>query len=325
MIGILSARTQTRSRHEVYRMPPVTVYYSPRYRLDWPGHVFPTEKYEGVHRRLAQSHPDALKLFRETEPAADDQILLVHTPAYLQRARRLAETPALAYSEFEIPLSTASIEALKYHTGGSIQACRDAVSRGGASINLGGGFHHAFADHGEGFCFINDVAVGVRSVQNEGLIERAAVIDCDLHQGNGTARIFQQDASVYTFSIHQEHLYPLKQTSDWDIGLEDFTGDEDYLAALENAVPKILDRHRPQLVYYVAGADPYEGDQLGRLQLSIDGLRRRDRIIFTNCKERSVPVAVGLAGGYAREAEDVVTIHANLILEALRVFVDDTG
>jgi acetoin utilization deacetylase AcuC-like enzyme len=301
---------------------PVTLYYCPAYRLDWEGHVFPVEKYELVVQRLRERFPHLHPCFREAPPASRDQLLLVHTEEYLTRGERLASNPALAYLEFEMPLSHKVIQALHRMTGGSIMACHDAVETGRASVNLGGGFHHAFADHGEGFCFINDVAVAVRVAQKEGWIRRAAIIDCDLHQGNGTARIFQGDDTVFTFSIHQENNYPVKQKSDWDIGLEDFAGDERYLEELAQAVPRILDEFRPDLVLYLAGADPYEEDLLGALRLSKEGLRKRDRLVFQACRERRIPVAVTLAGGYARQTEDVVEIHVNMVEELLHTFRD---
>lgn len=298
----------------------ITIYSSPRYRLDWAGHIFPTQKYDGVRGRLLSERPDLAPHFVEPPTATREEILTVHHEIYLRRIEALYDTPDLAYREFEIPVSREVLETLGLHTGGSIMACRDAAASGVASVNLGGGFHHAFAAHGEGFCVINDVAVGLRVAQKEGRFATAAVIDCDLHQGNGTAHIFRDDPSIYTFSIHQENNYPMKQTSDWDIGLEDFTGDERYLSALGEAVPKILEDRRPDLVFYLAGADPYEQDMLGGLRLTKDGFRRRDHLVFKNCRDRKVPVVVALAGGYAIRPEDVVEIHANMVLDLLEVF-----
>jgi acetoin utilization deacetylase AcuC-like enzyme len=177
-------------------------------------------------------------------------------------------------------------------------------------MHLGGGLHHAMPDHAEGFCYVNDVAVALRGLLTEGHIRRAAVIDTDVHQGNGTARIFQGDPSVYTFSIHQENNYPIKETSDWDIGLDDGIGDDAYLEILAAAVPRILDRAQPDLVAMVAGADPYYDDLLGGLSLSLDGLARRDRLVVDTCARHGVPVVGMLAGGYARRLEDTVAIHA---------------
>lgn len=295
--------------------PQITIYSSERYRLDWPGHIFPTQKYDGVRERLLSLHPGVSARIQEPRAAATDELLLVHPESYLRRLETFFETPELGMLEFEIPLSKEVMETIRRHAGGSILACRDAAGTGGASVNLGGGFHHAFAEHGEGFCVLNDVAVALRVAQRDGWIRTAAVIDCDLHQGNGTAHIFEGDDSVYTFSIHQENNYPVKRRSDWDIGLEDGAGDDHYLACLEEAVPQILDAVRPDLVFYVAGADPYEDDLLGGLMLTVEGFRRRDRLIFTSCRERGLPVAVGLAGGYAQNADDVIAIHTNMVLD----------
>jgi acetoin utilization deacetylase AcuC-like enzyme len=174
---------------------------------------------------------------------------------------------------------------------------------------VGGGFHHAFADRGEGFCLLNDLAVAVRVVQDEGLVATAAVIDLDLHQGNGTARIFQGDRSVFTFSMHEEHLYPVKQAGSWDIGLPSFTSDGEYLPQLRAAIPQILDSFEPDLVVYQAGADPFAGDKLGSLQLSKEGLATRDRIVVRESRSRGIPIVATLGGGYAKETQDVVDIH----------------
>ncbi|GIW53051.1 MAG: hypothetical protein KatS3mg081_2406 [Gemmatimonadales bacterium] len=182
---------------------------------------------------------------------------------------------------------------------------------------MGGGFHHAFPDHGEGFCLINDVAVAIAELKARGVVRRAAVIDCDLHQGNGTAAIFAKDPSVFTFSIHQENNYPArKPPSDLDVGLPDGAGDETYLAALQRHIPDILERHRPDLVFYLAGADPYREDQLGGLNLTMEGLRQRDLLVLEACRSRNLPVAVTLAGGYARKLSDTVEIQCNTVRAA---------
>jgi acetoin utilization deacetylase AcuC-like enzyme len=231
----------------------------------------------------------------------------------------MTRTPALGYHEFEIPISSSVLAAFRSMTGGTLLAARRALPHG-AAVNLGGGFHHAFADRGEGFCLLNDVAVAIRALAREGLVRRFAVIDCDLHQGNGTARIFQGDPAVFTFSIHQEDLYPIKEVGDLDIGLEAGATDGDYLGALDRVLPAILDAHAPELVFYVAGADPYEEDQLGNLCLTREGLGRRDRLVFGAAAERGLPVVAVLAGGYARRSEDVVEIHLRMVREALDRF-----
>jgi acetoin utilization deacetylase AcuC-like enzyme len=300
----------------------LSIYSSRRYRVDWPGHVFPTQKYDDVRERLRAERPEIFRLVREPVPATRLELETVHPAGYLERIDRLSATPELAYREFEIPISPSVVECIRHQTGGSIQAARDAVDQRGASVNLGGGFHHAFADRGEGFCFFNDVAVAIRVVKAEGRIERAAVIDCDLHQGNGTAHIFRDDASVFTFSIHQENNFPIKRKSDLDIGLEDFAGDDRYLEELARAVPAVLDRHRPDLVVYLAGADPYEEDQLGSLRLTRAGLRERDRIVFAECRERGISLAVLLAGGYAVRMEDVTAIHFQMVCDLFDAYQD---
>ena len=286
--------------------------YHPRYELKWSGHVFPTEKYRMLHDRLVAEGLVRADDFLVPEAATEDELRLAHTQGYLTRLEELVDRPLAAYAEFEAPLNREVLDAVRYATGGTILACEWALAGRTAAINLGGGFHHAFPDHGEGFCFLNDVAVGVRVVQASGLARRIAVIDCDLHQGNGTAAIFRGDPDVFTFSIHQEALYPIpKQQSTLDVGLEEGAGDETYLAAMEQHVPRILDGHRPELILYVAGADPFEEDQLGDLRLTKAGLRRRDECVFAAAKERGIPIAAVVAGGYARRTEDVVDIHVN--------------
>ncbi|HID20312.1 MAG TPA: histone deacetylase [Methanophagales archaeon] len=181
----------------------------------------------------------------------------------------------------------------------------------GIAVNLGGGFHHAFPDHAEGFCYTNDIAIAIRQLQHERAIRKAAVVDCDVHQGNGTAYIFQNDPSVFTFSIHQENNYPVKQESDLDIGLDDYTNDSEYIRHIQRVLPQILEEFQPDFLLYAAGADPYMDDQLGGLSLSIDGLKRRDKFIISGCVTRGIPIAIVLAGGYAVKTDDTVEIHCN--------------
>jgi acetoin utilization deacetylase AcuC-like enzyme len=192
--------------------------------------------------------------------------------------------------------------------------------RDGVAVHLGGGFHHAFPDHGEGFCLINDVAIALRRLVRDGAIDRAVVVDLDVHHGNGTAAVFAGEPAAFTFSMHQQRNYPWsKPPSDLDLGLEDGMGDAEYLALLGRSLPDIVERHRPALVLYLAGADPYEQDQLGGLGLTMDGLRRRDALVLEACRARGVPVAVMLAGGYALRPSDTVAIHAATVREAVRV------
>ena len=288
---------------------PVFVYHH-SYELKWGEHVFPVQKYRLLRDRLVAEGLVAADGFLEPEPVGQADLLLVHDAAYLARLEALVANPLRAYFEAEAPFNRDVADAVRFATSGTILACERAVTDDTAALNLGGGFHHAFPDHGEGFCFINDVAVAIRSLQHRQLIRRAAVVDCDLHQGNGTAAIFAADPDVFTFSIHQEALYPVpKQRSDLDVGLPRFTDDEAYLAHLERHVPRICDAHRPELILYVAGADPFAEDQLGDLALTKDGLERRDRLVLGAARERGIPLAAVVAGGYARRTADVVDIH----------------
>ncbi|MCK4522660.1 histone deacetylase [Candidatus Aerophobetes bacterium] len=259
-----------------------------------------------VYQRLASEGlitPD--NLFLPAFPERRD-LLLVHTPEYLRDLENLAFSPRTMFSE--IPLTRKIVEGYKLFAGGTILAGQKALEKGMA-IHLGGGFHHAFPSRGEGFCYINDVAVGIRRLKRDKLIEKALIVDCDLHQGNGTAFIFQEDRSVFTFSIHQENLYPVKEKSDLDIGLPDFTGDEEYLAKLRSTLLQIWRSFEPDIVYYLAGADPYEDDQLGQLKLTKAGLKKRDNWVISKCLEKKVPLVILLAGGYAFRVEDTVDIH----------------
>lgn len=288
-------------------MKSVPLVYSPHYFADLKGHVFPIEKYRLIVERLEAE--GILGEVVEPEPATREQLELVHTAEYLDDVLAGRWTPRTASSEMALTPEIA--RAFLIGAGGSVAAAGLALARGGPAMNVGGGLHHAFPDHAEGFCYINDVALAVRAMLHEGRAKRAAVIDCDLHQGNGTAVIFQRDPNVFTFSIHEQNLYPIKQKSDLDVGLPSFAGDDVYLAQLRKYVPLVLDEHRPEFVAYVAGADPYAGDQLGTLQLTFEGLIERDRVVLGGCRDRGIPAAILLAGGYAARTEDTVTIHVN--------------
>jgi acetoin utilization deacetylase AcuC-like enzyme len=278
-------------------------------------HIFPMRKFLLTREEIVRRG-----LLRDEEiiapkPAGLEQVLRVHDRAYVDKLVS-GKLSVLEEAVLELPYSKSLVEASFLCAGGSILAARLALERG-FGINLAGGFHHAFPDHGEGFCVFNDVAIAIRDLQHEKRIRRAAVIDVDVHQGNGTAAIFRDDPSVFTFSIHEEENYPaVKPLSDRDIGLETGADGGTYLAALEHWVPAILAQHRPQLVAYVAGADPFEEDQLGRLRLTREDLRRRDRLVFGACVKESIPVVCFLAGGYARRVEDTVGIHADMVEEA---------
>lgn len=291
-------------------MLPFRLVYHPHYDLHLGAHVFPSQKYRLLRERLLHTKFAVEEDFVAPQPAIDEDILRVHDPAWVAKLRH----GTLSYQEIlrlEIPYSRQTVEAFWTATGGTILAARLALeSRLG--FNIGGGFHHAFPAHGEGFCAINDVAVAIRRLQHEGAVRRATVIDCDVHHGNGTAAVFAGDASVYTLSIHQLNNYPSeKPPSTLDINLPDFTNDADYLQRLEAGVSTTLATFRPDLMVYLAGADPFYEDQLGGLSLSFEGLMARDRLVLGRAVREKIPVAVVLAGGYAASVEDTITIHAN--------------
>jgi acetoin utilization deacetylase AcuC-like enzyme len=286
--------------------------YSDHYDLNLGDHVFPSIKYRLVKEKLLREHIAEPGDFIEPAPASDDDIALVHHREYLRKL----QTGKLSYLEvlrLEIPYSPELIRAVWLCAGGSILVGRLALEDG-VAVNVGGGFHHAYPDHGEGFCVLNDFAVAIRSLQKDRTIERAMTVDCDVHQGNGTAAIFGGDHTVFTLSIHQENNYPYpKPPSSLDINLDDGVGDEEYLRELAQGLDRALAEFSPDLIFYVAGADPYREDQLGGLRLSLEGLEKRDRLVFEKARRKNIPVAVVLAGGYARRLDDTIQIHANTI------------
>lgn len=287
------------------------------YEVDLGKHVYPTEKYRLVRERLEEDGllPD-LRLVTP-DPAPDRDLARVHDEPYLEKIRsgRFTRQDEL---QLEVPFSAELKRAMLLACGGTTLAAQLAVEEG-LAVHLGGGFHHAFPDHGEGFCLLNDSAVAIRALLDEGTARRAAVVDCDVHHGNGTAAIFRDDPRVFTLSLHQERLYPArKPPSDLDVGLPDGLGDDGYLERLDDALPRALEDPEPDLVLYLAGADPYRRDQLGGLELSLDGLRRRDRRVLTALRERGIPGVVLLAGGYALRVSDTVSIHVDTVREALR-------
>jgi acetoin utilization deacetylase AcuC-like enzyme len=333
-------------------MLPFKIVYSDAYYLPFGQHVFPAAKYRLVHDRLLQRGIAEPADFIVPEKANDRDILLVHGADWVYKLQT-GTLSAREELQMEVPYSEELVAAFWLNAGGSILAGRCAL-QDGVGISLGGGFHHAFPDHGEGFCMINDIAVAIRRLQKDNQIERAMVIDCDVHQGNGTAVIFGRKralaqasqplpsvgapslrhtehgsirelpadgADVFTISLHQENNYPAwKPPSSIDVNLPDGIGDEPYLGWLDNAVSSALRQFQPQLISFVAGADPYEEDQLGGLNLTIEGLKRRDEFVFRLAKTRGIPVMVTLAGGYAQDLNDTITIHANTVMAAKEVF-----
>jgi len=299
----------------------VKVVYSDRYAIDIGLHVFPTEKYRLVRARLVESGAVSSSNIIEPTPATWEELALVHTVDYLDRLRLGTLTPA-DVAQLELPWSNEMVGAFRVMVGGTILAARLATNPESQIPNpvvchIGGGLHHAFPNHGEGFCPFNDVAVAVRVLQARGL-ERQAIVDLDVHHGNGTAFIFESDPRVWTFSMHQQHNYPMwKPPGSLDIGLADGTHDATYLRELERALPSVV-AHRPQCAFYLAGADPYEDDQLGGLRLTKAGLRARDRMVIDTLRAAGIPLVVLLAGGYARRVQDTVEIHAATIEEAGR-------
>jgi acetoin utilization deacetylase AcuC-like enzyme len=290
-------------------MLPFKLVYHPGYDLNLGEHVFPARKYRLIHDHLLDEGFAGPMDFVEPQHAPDEDILRVHEADWIQRLKAGALSPQ-EILRLEIPYSKQMVDAFWLATGGTILATRNAVGDR-IGFNIGGGFHHAFPGHGEGFCAIHDVAVAIRALQHESLIERALVVDCDVHHGNGTAAIFAGDRSVLTLSLHQFNNYPSeKPPSVIDIHLRDGVSDDEYLDRLRGAL-KVAMSFAPNMIFYLAGADPYNEDQLGGLSLTMGGLKQRDRTVFETGLEAGVPVAVTLAGGYARNTEDTVAIHCN--------------
>ena len=331
-------------------MLPFKLVYSDDYYLPIGAHVFPAEKYRLIHKRLLESRIAEPGDFVTPRAAQDEDILLIHTREYVQKLK----TGTLSVQEemqMEVPYSPELVKAFWLSAGGSILAADHAL-RDGIACNIGGGFHHAFPDHGEGFCVIHDVAVAIKRMHRDGRITRAMTVDCDVHDGNGTAAIFppkirpghplpsasasQRDIhataedqsqrstgglEVFTISLHQAHNYPaVKPPSSIDINLPDGTNDDEYLGWLEQSLSSAFRHFEPELLCYIAGADPYKEDQLGGLALTIEGLKKRDELVLKVAREKKVPVMITYAGGYARRVEDTVTIHCNTVQAAKEIF-----
>jgi acetoin utilization deacetylase AcuC-like enzyme len=297
----------------------VKVVYSDGYFLKLGDHVFPAIKYRRVKERLLEEKIIEPSDLREPAPATDEDLLLVHTPSYIQKLKMGSFSP-VEVMRHEVPYSRELVDAFVLAAGGSILAARLALEEG-AAVNLGGGFHHAFPDHGEGFCLIHDVAVAIRRMQKERKLRKAMVVDCDVHQGNGTAAIFKKDPDVFTLSLHQFNNYPQwKPESSLDVDLADGVEDSEYLDKLSEALDAALRQLVPDMLFYVAGADPYQEDQLGGLHLTLEGLLKRDQLVLKTFRQRRIPAHVTLAGGYAVKVEDTVTIHAHTVRAVKEIF-----
>ncbi len=331
-------------------MLPFKLVYSDDYYLPIGAHIFPAEKYRLVHNRLLETALAEPSDFVTPQSATDEDILLVHTPEYVHKLKTGTLSP-MEEMQMEVPYSPELIKAFWLSAGGSILAA-DFALQSGIAVNIGGGFHHAFADHGEGFCVIHDVAVAIKRMHKDGRLRRAMIVDCDVHDGNGTAGIFPPktyasqplpsvggvqhnlrntnaqlrdcnstgDLEVFTISLHQANNYPnIKPPSSIDVHLPDGADDHLYLAWLDQALSSAFRQFEPELICYIAGADPYKEDQLGGLALTLDGLKTRDELMLRVARSRNIPIMITFAGGYARRVEDTVTIHCNTIVAAKEV------
>jgi acetoin utilization deacetylase AcuC-like enzyme len=326
---------------------PFRLVHSNDYFLPIGAHVFPAQKYRMIHDRLLATGGADEDDFLSPKPASDDDIRLVHEAGYVDRLLR-GKLSSYEEMQMELPYSPALVKAFWLAAGGSILAAEKALDDG-LCVNIGGGFHHAHPDHGEGFCMIHDVAIAIRKMQKLGRIGRAMTIDCDVHHGNGTAAIFppkrpagrplpsvsaaqvaphsatdasiELESTVFTISLHQANNYPAyKPPSSIDVNLPDGIDDHKYLGWLDQSLSSGLRSFSPDLLCYIAGADPYRDDQLGGLSLTIDGLKQRDRLVFEVAKSRGIPIMVTYAGGYAHNVQDTVSIHVNTILAAQEVW-----
>jgi acetoin utilization deacetylase AcuC-like enzyme len=295
------------------------VFYTPRYYAEiGDTHIFPIRKFELVRDRLLTEGTLTGSEIVEPAPAEVEDVLRVHTDDYVTRLRegRLTEKEI---RRLGLPWSESLVQRSFYAVGGTIAAALQSLIEG-CSSNLAGGTHHSFPDRGEGFCVLNDVAIAIRTLRARGLISRAAIVDCDVHQGNGMATIFADDPETFTFSMHGANNYPLfKATSSLDVELADRTSNSEYLAVLSDSLPVVFS-HEPDIVFYLAGADPFADDKLGKLALTIDGLRQRDTMVLRDCYEREVPIVTVMSGGYGKRIEDTVEIHCNTIRSVKEVF-----
>ncbi|MBA3783944.1 MAG: histone deacetylase [Acidobacteria bacterium] len=297
------------------------IFYSPFYYADiGENHVFPIKKFEFVRDRLLKDGTLQTCEIAEPQPAKIEDVLLVHTEDYITRLRNGTLTTR-EVRRLGLPWSKSLVRRSFLACSGTVNAARHALENGVAS-NLAGGTHHAFPDRGEGFCVLNDIAVAIRVLQKENLAQRFLIVDCDVHQGNGTAFIFKDEADVFTFSMHGAKNYPLfKEKSSLDIELPDKTGDAEFLEILDEALPRIF-LHNPDLVFYLGGADPFEKDKLGRLGLTMEGLQQRDEAVLSFAKNKKIPIVTTMSGGYAQDINDTVEIHCNTIRAVKKIFVE---
>jgi acetoin utilization deacetylase AcuC-like enzyme len=295
------------------------IFYTDQFVLPLPGgHRFPMSKYSLLRERVFESQTVAPENLIIPHAATDEELGRAHDVDYWGRVQR-GELTDKETRRIGFPWSRAMVERSRRSAGATIEAC-EAALQDGLAVNLAGGTHHAHRDHGEGYCVFNDSPIAARAMQAQGKVKRVAIIDCDVHQGNGTAAILAGDDSVFTFSIHGAKNFPFhKEQSDLDIALVDETGDEQYLETLANVLPQITDRSRPDLAIYLAGADPYFDDTLGRLALTKEGLLERDQLVLEHCRSKGIPVAITMAGGYAKRVEDTIDIHFQTVSLAVKM------
>jgi acetoin utilization deacetylase AcuC-like enzyme len=305
------------TRFRTKKFPFRFVYSDAYWMVDLGNHVFPAEKYRLIYEKLLRGGAKK-ENFQAPEPALDEDLLLVHSPKYLKKLKtgRLSQSEVIT---LELPYSAEILDFARLMVGGTIAAAGLALEDG-LSVHIGGGFHHAFHDHGEGFCILNDVAVAIRKMQKDGAFRKGMVVDCDVHQGNGTAEIFADDKTVFTFSMHQMDIYPAKkESSTLDVGFWSDDGDRKYLESLKSHIPRLYENFKPDVVFYLAGADPYEKDQLGGLKLTLEGLKERDDVVIQGALRSKIPLVILFAGGYAYDVMDTVAVHLNTIKTAQKL------
>ena len=305
------------TRFRTKNFPFRFVYSDAYWMVDLGNHVFPAEKYRLIYEKLLRRGAKK-ENFKAPEPASDEDLLLVHSPKYLKKLKtgRLSQAEVIT---MELPYSAEVLDFAQLMVGGTIMAVQLALEDG-LSVHIGGGFHHAFHDHGEGFCILNDVAIALRKMQQSGAFKKGMIVDCDVHQGNGTAEIFAEDETVFTFSMHQMDIYPAKkEKSMLDVGFWSDDGDKKYLDSLNSHIPRLYETFKPDVVFFLAGADPYKKDQLGGLKVTFDGLKERDSIVIQGALRLKIPVVILFAGGYAFDVADTVEIHLNTIKMAQKL------